>query len=652
MRRFQGALATLSAAAVSLAVLAGSAPAHAFVPVAPGLTKSFSPSTVPLNGTSTMTLTINNSANFPVSGAVFSDNFPAGLQVASVPNATNTCGGTLTASAGGSSVSLSGGTVGALSSCSITVAVTGTTGGAKVNVAGPATFMNAPDTNAAVATLTVRQPPSIVKAFNVTSIPLGGSTILSFALSNPDLAQATGVAFTDNLPAGLVVANPNGLLSNCGGTQTALAGSGTVSLANGTIAGNSSCTLQVNVTGTTAGVKNNSVTASSAEGGTGTPNTATLTVVAPPTIAKSFDESPIPLNGTTFVTFTLTNPNQTATLTGVAFSDLMPPGLATTPATATVCSGSLTVTGAGLISLSGATIGAGNTCSFGVLVKGTSVGSWINTTGQVTSTEGGTGTTATANLVVGSPPTISKAFGASAIPLNSSTSLTFTLANPNAASLTGAAFSDSLPAGLVVASPNGLTNTCGGSVTATAGSGSIALTGGTIPASNSCTVKVNVKGTIAGSKVNTSSTVTTSQGLTSVGAATASLTVVVPPTLTKAFAPATIPVGATTTLTFTLTNPNAATPLTGVTFADPFPGGLMVATSPSVTNTCGGVPSVGPFALAVGYANGTVAAGQSCTFSVRVTATSAGVKNNTTTIVSSTPGGIGTPATASISVTP
>jgi hypothetical protein len=104
--------------------------------------------------------------------------------------------------------------------------------------------------------------------------------------------------------------------------------------------------------------------------------------------------------------------------------------------------------------------------------------------------------------------------------------------------------------------------------------------------------------------------------------------------------------------TFTLTNPNPTAPLTRITFADPFPPGLMVVATPSVTNTCGGVPSVGPFALAVAYANPTIPAGGSCTFSVNVTATSAGVKSNTTTIVSSTPGGVGRPASASVTVTP
>ena len=69
-------------------------------------------------------------------------------------------------------------------------------------------------------------------------------------------------------------------------------------------------------------------------------------------------------------------------------------------------------------------------------VTGLARGLKANTTSAVTSTEGGTGGTATAFLVVVeppevAPPTIAKAFGAASIVVNGTTPLTFTLTNPN-----------------------------------------------------------------------------------------------------------------------------------------------------------------------------------------------------------------------------
>ena len=142
----------------------------------------------------------------------------------------------------------------------------------------------------------------------------------------------------------------------------------------------------------------------------------------------------------------------------------------------------------------------------------------------------GTGVTLVAPAAVTAPPTISKSFALSSIPVGGTTSLGFTITNPNAGTgLTGVGFTDTLPAGLVVATPNGLTGSCGGgTITATAGSGGISLSGAALVASASCTFSVNVTGTTVGVNVNTTSVVTSMQGGNG-NTASASVTVVTPP---------------------------------------------------------------------------------------------------------------------------
>lgn len=97
------------------------------------------------------------------------------------------------------------------------------------------------------------------KAFGAATIPLNGSTSLTFSISNNSLNPASAIAFTDNLPAGLVVSTPNALVGNCGAGSvvSAAPGGGSVSLSAGQLAPTSSCNFSVNVTGTTVGVKNN-----------------------------------------------------------------------------------------------------------------------------------------------------------------------------------------------------------------------------------------------------------------------------------------------------------------------------------------------------------------------------------------------------------
>src|SRR5262249_2737860 len=168
----------------------------------------------------------------------------------------------------------------------------------------------------------------ISKALGAASIPLNGTTSLTFNISNPNTnVTLNGIAFTDNLPAGVVVASTPNLSNTCGGTATAVGGSGTVSLSGGTLAASASCTVSVNVQGTTAGVKNNSGPVTSTEGVTGNPPNASITVVGPPVIRKAFGAASILLNGSTSLSFTIQNNNTTVALSGVAFSDTLPAGL-------------------------------------------------------------------------------------------------------------------------------------------------------------------------------------------------------------------------------------------------------------------------------------------------------------------------------------
>jgi hypothetical protein len=638
----------------------------------PTFTKAFTGGTVALNGTTVLTLTIVN----PVANATsltnlaFTDTLPAGLQIFTPVDTTGTTcdtaggdvsvAGTVTPDTGSTpnSISLSGLTlVGGTTGCTVAIKLTGITPGTQNNSVQISSTEggNGPT---ATATIDVVAPPTLAKAFNPATIPLNGTTVLTFTITNPvgNAVAENGVAFSDTLPTNLVVATPNGLTNSCGGTATATAGSASIDLVGGTIAVNSSCTVSVNVTGAVAGqYPNTSGNVSSTNGGTGNSASATLTIDAPPTITKAFGAATIPLNGTTSLTLNITNPNSTG-LTGVGFSDSLPSGLvvANPPSVTNSCSGgSVTASaGAGSVGLSGASLGGSGSCTVSVNVQGTTAGIKNNSV-QATSNEGGTGAPGNASITVVAPPTIIKAFGAASIPLNGSTSLTFTLNNPNnPQSLSGVAFSDTLPAGLIISTPNGLTGSCGsGTITATQGTNTISLSGGTLAGPGSCSFSVNVTGTAPGQQINTTSTVSSTEGGTGTTAATASITVVAPPSIAKAFNPNAIALNGVTTLTITITNPAANTVAeAGVAFSDSLPTGLTVFTPNGLTNSCGGTASATGGTTLISLVGGSIAVNSSCTVVVNITGNASGQFTNTSGAVSSTNGGTGNTASASLLV--
>ncbi|MBS1678865.1 MAG: DUF11 domain-containing protein [Actinobacteria bacterium] len=92
--------------------------------------------------------------------------------------------------------------------------------------------------------------PTLDKSFSPTTQYVGGSSTLTFTITNTsELAAKEGWSFTDNLPAGLVVATPENVATNCPSGQVTAAGDGTSVAMKGNLnAGEASCTASVDVT--------------------------------------------------------------------------------------------------------------------------------------------------------------------------------------------------------------------------------------------------------------------------------------------------------------------------------------------------------------------------------------------------------------------
>ena len=257
---------------------------------------------------------------------------------------------------------------------------------------------------------------------------------------------------------------------------------------------------------------------------------------------------------------------------------------------------------------------------------------------------------------VPNPPTISKSFSPDPVAVGGSSSLSFTITNPNSGViLREIAFSDTLPAGVTIATTPP-PSVCGGTLT-TSSPSTISFSVGTLAAGASCVMAVTVTVTTAGPHLNVSGFISADESGTNTGpsgSASDSITAISPPSISKLFNPNPILTGGTSTLTFTLSNPNPDDALAGVAFSDTFPSSMVVA-DPTGASTSGcGSPTYTPVAAAVSisFSGGTIAAGGTCTVTVDVTVTPTGDYANTSGSVSATTAGTGNTASDTLTVNP
>jgi hypothetical protein len=138
----------------------------------PVVAKSFSPSSIIAGQSSTLSVMVTNLNTFAIAGLAFTDSYPANLVNAAVPGLVNSCGGAASAVAGGTQLTLNGGTIPAASSCTVSVSVTSAVAGSYNNGTGTVTSTNAGN---GAPTFAVLDVAAAVSSFNV--VEPGGDAV-------------------------------------------------------------------------------------------------------------------------------------------------------------------------------------------------------------------------------------------------------------------------------------------------------------------------------------------------------------------------------------------------------------------------------------------------------------------------------------------
>jgi LPXTG-site transpeptidase (sortase) family protein len=629
----------------------------------PVIAKSFTANPIFTNGTTTLSFTITNpNTSTALTGVNFSDSLPSGLVVDTPNGLSNTCGGTATAIAGSSTVSLSGVSLAASSSCTVSVSVKGTTAGLKTNSV-TVTSTNGGTGNTSTADVLVKDATPLISLLkqvgssssgpwtSFLAVSAGANVYYKFTVENTGDVALTSVNVSD----------PTVSTAGCSWTDgdgTPLAAPFNLPVADAN--DNQIATCVLGPFTAASGSHPNTATASGTYNSTTVTDTSTATYGTPAlTLVKSVTESNFTTAGNLLhYSYLVTNSGYVSLLGPVTVTD--DKATVTCPAVSTVGDGDAWLD-----------VGESLTCTATYTVTAGDV-----TTGSVTNTASATagGTTSNTDSKTVSVPsdlTVTKTNNVSgSLALGGAFNWTITVSN---ASATGLAvftngqtiLSDSLPAGPTYGAPSagsfsGITNSANINCTISSGTLSCTASGAsvTIGAGGSFAVSFSVTPASAGSLSNTATvdpnaSVTETNEANNTGSDT--VTVVAPPSISKNFSPDPIFVNGTSVLTFTITNPNTGTALTGVGFTDALPAGLQVAATPGASTSVGcGSPTFSPAAadVTLTFSGATIPASGTCTVTVNVTGTTAGLKNNTSGAVTSTNGGTGNTASDTLTVNP
>eukprot|EP01022_Parablepharisma_sp_SALTPOND_P033129 TRINITY_DN881_c1_g2_i5.p1 TRINITY_DN881_c1_g2~~TRINITY_DN881_c1_g2_i5.p1 ORF type:complete len:2294 (-),score=812.36 TRINITY_DN881_c1_g2_i5:13279-20160(-) len=626
--------------------------------------KAFAPSIIGDGGVSTVTVTLNNNGSGPLGGLAVNDPLPPYMTVASPANASSTCSGaTVTAVPGTASVTMSGGNLPATSSCQMVFDVIGSGAAPWVNTipSGGVTASGGVQNLLPIsATLANSTPPAVVVSATLAPATLatpGQGSVLTILLQNKSPQALSNLRLSDyftingtaaTTPTGMQLLAPVTLGSTCSGAVLNAAGDGGgFSMTGASLPFGASCTITANVTTTKAGTAVNVIPVQAVASGEGVSNpvgaTVSLTAGGAVDVVKSFTPALVRPGYVSRLRLALSHATPVP-LSNLTLTDNLPSGLVVaSPANAvTTCSGGSFTSSAGQVRLTGASMpaaaGGASTCSVEVDVVASNEGHYTNTlqVGDVTgSFDGGPASNvvaASAALEVRNAVQITNSFAPVAVARQVPATATITLSNGNALALTALRLVDALPPNLMLApTPNAATTCAGGSVAVDVVARTVTLNGATLPAAGTCRVSVDVVSDLPGTYTNSISAhaLQDHEGVDNDLPASATLTVLQPPTLSKQFSAPQIRAGGVSTLILALGNDNGvATSLTAA-LVDTLPGGMTVAAIPNLGGSCDlSQVSAVAGATAIRYAGGAVLPAGGCTIQVNVTVAAEGSYSN------------------------
>ena len=668
-----------------------------------------SPNILDEGETTTVTITVTNGSAALVNASL-TDNLPAPLVVANPANATTTCtvsgnSEPLSVTPGSSSFVLVNGQIpssdpntNGLGQCEVVVDVT-VDPGIQTNIPGTnsTTLTNEipsggltndqNQTNTNPATDTVRVRPALVATkqyANDNTISPGATTRMEIRIQNrSDALAATGVSFTDNLPAPVEVAAPLDVSynSNCGsGTLTSVAaGDTTLNFSNGTIPADTTCAIFVDVyvppTATVGDNLDNIIPNDQINNDQGfdsngvTGDEGRLQVVSRVDITKAFDSNTIRRGTTSTLILRIENNRRSSAtgqpepLTGVEITDNLPANLqVANPAnfSHTGCSFSSTPiftgtnpgdTAFSMINASLSPISdtdaEADTCEIRFDIAEIDLDffspgnqtprTYTNETSNFDNDQNeGIGTIASADLTVISPMDGSKFFESEQITAGGRANAVIQLNNSLPAPLTNVSFTDSwTQTNTVVANPTNISTTCGGTVTTTPGTRTVTFTGGTIPAQTTgvfglCEIRFDVQMDASGSNtfINLlpANSISSTEGFSnSVNIEGELVRTTATLNINKSFSPTSLIVGDPSTITVTVTNPSNGIPVTEFGFTDTMPTGMVVFSNPNAATTCtNGVVAATPGTNTFTLSGADLGGDESCTVTLQVTSIETG----------------------------